>query len=809
MTMTTTTTTTTFLTLRRPNDADLWRIRVTPRIRFQSPALMAINDAGLDMPARYYCVMWVSMMGSSEDARLAPVRITFKRDEASGVLTAESVALTQTGSTTPQKNIPYPVEQGLVFASTRPGIPSTSCLEMTLRGDVASDACMLAQTTIGSCGISLLQMHSLLKNMPPSGGGGSGGGGIVVIRAPIKLHASMDTSIATLELVVHEAYFNTTHVREVFDACMMPIVSGTVLQHFASMGWMHLPRDDVAQDELIGNIPLKEVGLKPLLPVAARAMVPYCNENSGIIPVDLFFRVHNAPDTPRPDEKHWLRACEQALWLRGLTPQQALAMCERNFKMPHFEPRFELVISACNKMFSMRASLPYRSDFSNEPVKDKMMRRGTDYFWQTESQRSGDCEDSDKTIKDHADMFMAGKWQDPLLRYMQRVAGCSLPVSVLCIVTSPSLKDEQAPKQRAAGEKHRFTPIPELECGLHAVQMMYPLAQFQDELARTVGHEAVQNIDFFGGTAITAADLPPWYGAVKLSVLEGTGNLNSRLLPMRTYVSQHLQHLAMSDPQLARQFTEDAEKLVNDTETKFRATRSILGLHPTLMESLNFKPEMDQFNVDYEYDYDAIWNGEKAPISHFYVAPVEMYTDRLMNAGHKHSRFLFTSKHTAGDTNWLKGALIDSVVVADERVGLWPQPKLTETVLKTSMMLLERMEPVSYVDFNEADDFVDAIMKRSEQMFATVSQKDTIEQQQQQQRQQLVYVDLHLQNGQLRTASRIPVVDRVASELRSATYVKSTEFRKLDHGAGIVSGVLRIGVDVQQLEASVQAAKHK
>lgn len=579
--------------------SDVWQLFVKPRLRFRSVELLVCNDAELGYPSRHYGVMWVSQMSAEHEPRLQQRRITFARGTAAATGMVEpEPSLDPTGWTPmqagqaqrPHKDTPFPVG-GLELGCRDVGIPSTACLEFVVRGDCASDAGMLAQYTVGACSISLLQLyqrlHSSVVHYP------------VFIRVPLILRASQDTSTAVIELEVVRAHFDSARMREVFDASMLPFMSGPVLMMYASLGWMHLPRDDLDGSERVGDILLSSVGLKPLIPVASRSMVPFCNESSGVLPVDLFFRVHNSPHLPRPDEQHWKRLAEQAFWLRGLTPAEALTLCERNFPLQHYEPRFELVISAVNKMFSQRGtSFPYRSDLATMvTAKGKVVRKGTDFFWQCESQRSGDCEDSDKTIKDQIDLFMSRKMNDPLLRYVQRLCACWVPGSVLANVTSPSLKHEEHTAHAEAAENGGsnkpdgtpFTPLAELECGLHAVCVHYPLVQFRRDLAACAGEDAVAKLDFFSGICVSEQELPQWADEIEMAVLEGTGNLDSRLQTFRTYVERQLSRMGAAD---AAKHLDTARELVAQREAQMVATRSVLALHPALMETLGAKPEV-------------------------------------------------------------------------------------------------------------------------------------------------------------------------------------------------------------------------
>lgn len=205
---------------------------------------------------------------------------------------------------------------------------------------------------------------------------------------------------------------------------------------------------------------------------------------------------------------------------------------------------------------------------------------------------------------------------------------------------------------------------------------------------------------------------------------------------------------------------------------------------------------MAQFNTGYEYDFGRIWAGHAAPASHFYVAGVEFYTDRLLNAGHKYCRFAFVTRANVvgGSTSdWLKVAPFDALVAGDPHVGMWPQPPLTEDVLKCALVLANRMEPISYVDYHEQDAAVDAVIRRAQHAFGTPTDYASAA------GAGLVTVDLHFQNGLLAGEKLVPRVDSVATELRRTSYVKATTFRLLDHGAGIVSGVLRLYVDATAL----------
>ena len=356
-----------------------WSVKLDLSIEFADAGLLAANDAHLKREAHYYATMWVSMMRSS-DAPL-PVRVSFAREPSSVTgqeatkLRPTGYSILMTGSDAPKQDTPWPAG-GLELAGSNRGIPTAACVEMVLLNDVASHDNRLARDTIGSASLPLQQIAAIQ-------------GEPYHIDCPIVLRATQEPSICKLRATVTSAKFDRAHLREVYDAAMQPHVQASIMHYHASLGWVHMVRNDAETGEVVNP-----VALTPLTDVASKSIVAYCNDSPGVIPVDFFFDEHNPSHYPVPSEQRWLRIAEHAFFLRGLSLEQVDVLLKANLDREYYEPRFEAVMSGFGKLFVLTANaMPYRSDelrVRNEI--GEVIRLGTDDFRSALTQLCGDCE---------------------------------------------------------------------------------------------------------------------------------------------------------------------------------------------------------------------------------------------------------------------------------------------------------------------------------------------------------------------------------------------------------------------------------
>ena len=187
----------------------------------------------------------------------------------------------------------------------------------------------------------------------------------------------------------------------------------------------------------------------------------------------------------------------------------------------------------------------------------------------------------------------------------------------------------------------------------------------------------------------------------------------------------------------------------------------------------------------FEYDYTKLMAGDAMPLSQFYVAGVELFTTVPLKAGQRHCRFAYVTR----ENEWLKTAMFDSIVAADERIALMPQPPLTEAVYKCAQMLTQRLEPVPFIDEHVDHAGPDVLLSQAEQVFGRATDAATPA--------GLTRVDLLLYNHNLDAHELAAHLPGLKSHLEALPYVKGMCFRNMDLNAGLVTGVLRIFVDAK------------
>jgi hypothetical protein len=741
------------------NTNTAWSVSLDLTVTFADAPLLSANDAHLKREAGYDGTLWLGMMNTT-DAPL-PIRVRFAR---TGPTTLKPVgySLLMTGSEAPKRDTPWPVG-GISLSGRSRGIPTNACVQLVLRNEVSSHDNRFAKDDIGTASIPLQQIISITSATPYH------------IDAPIVLRATQEPSICALRATITDAKFDRAHLREVYDAAMQPHVQAAIMQTHASLGWLHMVRNDADTGELVNP-----VALKGLTEVASKSIVPYVNDEVGVLPVDFFFDVTNPRHHPEIPETRWLKIAEHAFWMRGMSLEQVSCLLQTNLDAEkHYEPRFEAVISGFAKMFVLTANaMPYRSDelrARNEI--NQLIRAGTDDFRSALTQLCGDCEDLAKTAYEMFTLFSRASFESPLLKDLQRLSSCYFQTGGLFDVTSAKLE-----QTGIDGKQHRFVPLTERKCGLHAATFLYPKSQFKAELSRTTSCEEAAQLNLNGDSVVPDTQIPRIADQVGMIVLEGTGSMDARMLNHRDYVTRAAKSLGTVEAM------KEAEQLATAEELRLLLTRKVYVENVRALSPFGFKPEMAQF-AEYKYDYEKLFSGDLMPMSQFYVAPVECYTTVPLKAGQRYARFAYVTQDPANPRKgeWLKTAMFDAVVCADERVALMPQPPISESVYKCAQMMTQRMEPVPFIDSHVDEAGPDALLIKAEQIFSPAKDASTPE--------GLVRVDLLLFNRNIEAQELATHLPQLKAHLESLPYVKAMCYRNMDLNAGLVTGVLRIFVE--------------
>jgi len=697
---------------------------------------------------RYYLTLWTSLSGSHK--RGVPERVIRVELRRQGVDQLIPVGYQELFVGSKCEFLPW---KSLVFTNSSPGVATAHCLEFSLLREVVSHDARVAFDTIGSGAVAILNILALAKIHRT-----------FRVEADIKLRASEDVPGGKMWLRIDDVTFDS--VIEVYDTAMEPDFQSAVNQVFCSLGWMHMIKTDPANPAVVINAN----ALDPLLPIADRSIVPQCNTPSGVTPVDFFFDFHNPPGLPGTTEAEWLRIAENALWTRGLTLDQADKLLTENLDQPqHYRPQFELVISSLAKMFTGAANaMPYRSDTYRAQSKEnptQSVEVGTDYFRSAFTQLSGDCDDVAKAIKEMAAQFSAATFSNPTLQKLQRLSDSFDAQAQLLIVTSAKLETDD--KEAA----HKFVPVPDRQYGLHAAVILRPRPELIKMLGRTVGQEAAEKL-FTGARAP-----PPVASSVGSCQLEGTGNMNSRLLPMRQYVTK----AAEFHPADAAIASEMADR----EEARVRTTMKIFSDNRDLLTNFGIKPEMGQLDQAYQYDFNEIWAGNKRSASTFYAAEVEAFTTTPLAAGQRNCRFVLVDQGADGK-DFKKSALFDSIIAGDSRVAMFPQAPVTDAVSQTAAVLCRRQEPSPLADGHPHFAGPDVLLSTMASVFGTAEIPAPSAAH--------VAVDLYVYNWRLDAAERAREVPKLKQKLLAIDGVDSLYYRSMEHVAGLVNGVIRMWV---------------
>jgi hypothetical protein len=720
-----------------------------PDIRLESCQLLFENELKekLGRLPRYYLTFWTSLTGDQKE-RL--IRVSLRRQGVDQLVPHEYQELFRGQEC---KFLPWKPQ---TYSSEACGVATGSCIEFSLLRETVSHDCRVAFDTVGSGSVSILNVLAVARVHKH-----------FAIETSIKLRATQDVVGGVMFLRINNVCADFSKIVEVYDPAMEPDFQSGICQTFCSLGWVHMIKTDPTDESIIVN----PSALDPLLPIAARSIVPMCNTPAGVVPVDFFFGIHNAPCFSHVSEPEWLTIAEDALWSRELSIAEAEKLLDENLdQSEHYRPRFELVISAFAKMLTGPAnSMPYRSDTFRQrspDAQDSTVETGTDYFRSALAQVSGDCEDLAKVMRELADQFTVAKFTTPVLQKLQRLADCYDAQGQLLIVTSAKLETDD----KAAA--HKFVPITERQCGLHAAVMLVPRPQFTEMLARTVGNDQAK-------TVVTGLRPPPPVAtSVGVCQLEGTGNMNSRLLPMNEYLKKSVKaHPADASV---------AAEMVAREESRIKATMNIFKNNQELMASFGFKPEMAQVELGYQYDFDKIWTGDSPSASHFYVSLVELFTTTPMHAGQRNCRFALVDKGANGE-DLKKSALLDSIISGDSRVAMFPQPPVTDDVYRCSSVLMKRQEPSPFSDAHPHFNGPDVLLSTMASVFGTQEIKAPSDRH--------VPVDLYAYNWRIDAADRANEVAKLKQKLQAIDGVDSMYFRLMKYNSGLVTGVVRMWVD--------------
>lgn len=694
---------------------------------------------------RYYLTFWTSLSGRQAPERV--IRVDLRRQ---GVDQLIPVGYQELFVQSKCEFLPW---KPLVFKNVSRGVATAHCLEFSLLRETRSHDDRVAFDTIGSGSVAMLNILNLAIAHK-----------IFRIEADIKLRAAEDVAGGKMWLKIDEVSYED--VTEVYDTAMEPDFQSAVNQVFCALGWMHMLKTDPSNPGVVIN----PNALDPLLPIADRSIVPQCNTPSGVTPVDFFFDFHNPPGLPGTSEAEWLRIAENALWTRGLTLADADKLLDENLDQPkHYRPRFELVISSLAKMFTGAANaMPYRSDTyravsSEQP--SQSVEVGTDYFRSAFTQLSGDCDDVAKATKEMAVQFGAAKFTNPTLQKLQRLADSFDAQAQLLIVTSAKLETDD----KSAATK--FVPVPDRQYGLHAAVILRPRTEVIKMLARTVGQEEAEKL--FTG----ARPAPPVASSVGSCQLEGTGNMNSRLMPMRTYVMKAAE-FHPADAAIAQEMADREDRRIQMTMKIFRDNQELLT-------SFGFKPEMGPMDPAYKYDFNGIWTGNMRSASTFYAAEVEAFTTTPLAAGQRNCRFVLVDRGADGK-DFKKSALFDSIIAGDDRVAMFPQAPVTDAVSQTAAILCRRQEPSPVVDGHPHFSGPDVLLSTMAKVFGTVEIPAPSASH--------VPVDLYVYNWRLDGADRAKDVPKLKQKLLAIDGVDALYYRSMEHVAGLVNGVVRLWV---------------
>lgn len=639
----------------------------------------------------------------------------------------------------------------MTFSSTLPGIATAAGIEVMVRRETLSHDDRIASDDVGSTSVRILDVATAALRAPGPFG----------IRSTVALHATKDPVAGVMLMTVTNARFDADKLVEVYSTEQEPDVQAVVNQPFCSLGWQHImpSTDDIKV-------------MDSLLPIGNKAIVPQCNMSAGVIPVDLFFGIRNSPTLPIVNESDWMRIANNAFWTRSLTAAKVEQLLDDNLDRKYYRPEFETVVSAFAKMFTGTANaLPYRSDTMRMRDKEgRLASAGTDYFRNALCQMSGDCEDVAKLAHDMFDSFVRYKgFKSPVLQKLQRLADCYNAQAQLLVVTSAKLETDEKATQ------HKFVPIEERQCGLHAAVVLRPRPEKIAMLARGIGKEQAEKL--YTGERPP----PPVAASVGMCQLEGTGNMDSRLMPRRQYVMRAAEH----HPDDA----EIAEKLASDDEARVKATVSVFKATPKLWSSIGARPEMGQFSLNYKYDYDAIWKGDIPSASHFYMFETETFDTTAMDGGGRNCRFMMVTMDSEGKPDSMKTmGLFDAFLNQDERIALVPQPGVTDSVVRATNAIVARLEPTPFTDAHPDLAGPDVLLKSLANEFGTDEREPPSG------RDATVAVDMYVYNWRVDADARAKEASMIKKKVLAIDGVEDAYFKLLHWNAGLVTGAIRMWV---------------
>ena len=99
----------------------------------------------------------------------------------------------------------------------------------------------------------------------------------------------------------------------------------------------------------------------------------------------------------------------------------------------------------------------------------------------------------------------------PVLCQLQRLASCYLPTGGLFDVTSAKLEQSGLDGDESGkAPLHKYVPLVERKCGLHAAALLYPKPQFVAELARTTNAAQAAQLNLQGTSVVGEVKFHVW-----------------------------------------------------------------------------------------------------------------------------------------------------------------------------------------------------------------------------------------------------------------------------------------------------------
>ena len=304
------------------------------------------------------------------------------------------------------------------------------------------------------------------------------------------------------------------------------------------------------------------------------------------------------------DEQYMKDLFVFALRRRNWTEKEAVQILQHQLQQTDatYDDRItELMSIGGTALCMLSTSLPYKSDTRNlnrrvERLSGRSTESGepanVESYDDAVLRLTGDCEDTGKVNKLHADMLSYGQWKSPLLQTYQRfVRDYYVPTTNLGSVTSPSLGNDAAKTSTAASwafpddhnlektaahladaerhhdqverhlaagaplddvphlsvsddtqTKHKHTRVypPDLKepLGGHSWAELVLLARFAELTRRIVPdlHQKDTESIFGANSTLNNEKTPAWTAYLPHMVLEGTGRIDPLVAPRVSYV---------------------------------------------------------------------------------------------------------------------------------------------------------------------------------------------------------------------------------------------------------------------------------